>query len=440
MAMRGRLFWKILLGFWLTFIIMTQALWVAFSLYGDRYEPPENAMARRAVTLQLTSAATQLREGGLPALNAMLKDWSDDDQRLLSVTPMAQPPAAEEPVFEGRRRLKEVTAWVKDSGGTGYLLSYDMRALREEYSPNRRPHVFNIPMPMLWVGGLAGLLFSTVLAWNLTRPMRKLRDGFDRVAQGDLSVRLFPAMRRRHDELSEVARDFDSMAERLELLVSAREQLLHDVSHELRSPLARLQLAIGLARQNAGNVENSLQRIEHEAGRLDKMIGELLALSRAESNSLPDEEYFDLYGLVDAVVSDARYEAQIPGVEIVLQASSDVEYTVKGNAELMRRAVDNIVRNALRFSSHGQRVTVVLTRIDQLFQIEVSDQGPGVEESKLSSIFDPLVRVKSSMSGKGYGLGLAITRKVVLAHGGQVEARNGEQEGLVITLRIPRWQ
>ncbi|WP_261102451.1 ATP-binding protein [Serratia liquefaciens] len=438
--MRGRLFWKILLGFWLTFIIMTQALWVAFSLYGDRYEPPENAMARRAVTLQLTSAATQLREGGLPALNAMLKDWSDDDRRLLSVTPMAQPPAAEEPVFEGRRRLKEVTAWVKDSGGTGYLLSYDMRALREEYSPNRRPHVFNIPMPMLWVGGLAGLLFSTVLAWNLTRPMRKLRDGFDRVAQGDLSVRLFPAMRRRHDELSEVARDFDSMAERLELLVSAREQLLHDVSHELRSPLARLQLAIGLARQNAGNVENSLQRIEHEAGRLDKMIGELLALSRAESNSLPDEEYFDLHGLVDAVVSDARYEAQIPGVEIVLQASSDVEYTVKGNAELMRRAVDNIVRNALRFSSHGQRVTVVLTRIDQLFQIEVSDQGPGVEESKLSSIFDPFVRVKSSMSGKGYGLGLAITRKVVLAHGGQVEARNGEQEGLVITLRIPRWQ
>ncbi|MBV6692491.1 ATP-binding protein [Serratia quinivorans] len=439
--MRGRLFWKILLGFWLTFIIMTQALWVAFSLYGDRYEPPESSMARRVIGLQLTSAATQLRSGGIPALDAMLKDWSDDDRRLLSVTPLAQPPApvTEEPAFEGRRMPKAITTWVGGEGGKGYLLSYDMRSLRDEYRPKKRSHFFNIPEPMIWVGGLAGLLFSAVLAWNLTRPMRKLRDGFDRVAQGDLSVRLFPAMRRRHDELSEVARDFDSMAERLELLVSAREQLLHDVSHELRSPLARLQLAIGLARQNAGNVENSLQRIEHEAGRLDKMIGELLALSRAESNSLPDEEYFDLYGLVDAVVSDARYEAQIPGVDIVLQASSDVDYTVKGNAELMRRAVDNIVRNALRFSSHGQRVTVVLTRIEQLFQIEVSDQGPGVEESKISSIFDPFVRVKSAMSGKGYGLGLAITRKVVLAHGGQVEARNGEREGLVITLRIPRW-
>ena len=142
---------------------------------------------------------------------------------------------------------------------------------------------------------------------------------------------------------------------------------------------------------------------------------------------------------MDAVVSDARYEAQVPGVDIVLQAESDVEYTVKGNAELMRRAVDNIVRNALRFSSHGQRVTVALTRVDNQFLIAVSDQGPGVEEAKLSSIFDPFVRVKSALSGKGYGLGLAITRKVVLAHGGQVEARNGDREGLVITLRIPRW-
>ena len=269
--------------------------------------------------------------------------------------------------------------------------------------------------------------------------MRQLRGGLDRVAQGDLSVRLFPKMRRRHDELSDVARDFDTMAERLELLVSAREQLLHDVSHELRSPLARLQLAIGLARQNAGNVETSLKRIEHESGRLDKMIGELLALSRAEHSSLPDEEYFDLYGLVDAVVSDARYEAQVPGVDIVLQAESDVEYTVKGNAELMRRAVDNIVRNALRFSSHGQRVTVALTRVDNQLQIAVSDQGPGVEEAKLSSIFDPFVRVKSALSGKGYGRGWRSPARWCWRTAA-VEARNGDKEGLVITLRIPRWQ
>lgn len=434
--MRGRLFWKILLGFWLTFIIMTQALWVTFTFYGNRHEQPENSMTWRIANLQLTSAASVLRSSGMPALDAMVAQWPETERRFLSVTPATQPPVEVETDQPTKKRVE----WVKGADNQGYLLSYDVEGLRAEYRPAKRWRLLNIPEPMVWVGGLGGLLFSAMLAWNLTRPMRQLRAGFERVAQGDLAVRLFPAMRRRHDELSEVARDFDSMAERLEVLVSAREQLLHDVSHELRSPLARLQLAIGLGRQNPSNVENSLQRIEHEAGRLDKMIGELLALSRTENNRLPDdEEYFDLYGLVEAVVNDARYEAQIPGVEIILQASSDVEYTVKGNAELMRRAVENIVRNALRFSSHGQRVTVTLTHIDQLFQIQVSDQGPGVEESKLSSIFDPFVRVKSAMSGKGYGLGLAITRKVVLAHAGQVEAHNGEQGGLVITLRVPRW-
>ncbi|WP_447883482.1 ATP-binding protein [Serratia fonticola] len=439
--MRGRLFWKILLGFWLTFIIMTQALWVTFTFYGNRHEVPENSMTWRIAKLQLTSAASVLRSSGMPALNAMVAKWPETERRFLSVTPAIKPSADESGQNpQTNQPAKMMVEWVTGADNQSYRLSYDLAGLRAEYRPPKRWRLLNIPEPMVWVGGLGGLLFSAMLAWNLTRPMRQLRAGFERVAQGDLAVRLFPAMRRRHDELSEVARDFDSMAERLEVLVSAREQLLHDVSHELRSPLARLQLAIGLGRQNPENVENSLQRIEHEAGRLDKMIGELLALSRTENNGLSnDEEYFDLYGLVEAVVNDARYEAQIPGVEIVLQASSDEEYTVKGNAELMRRAVENIVRNALRFSSHGQRVTVVLTRIDQLFQIQVSDQGPGVEESKLSSIFDPFVRVKSAMSGKGYGLGLAITRKVVLAHGGQVEAHNGEQGGLVITLRVPRW-
>jgi two-component system OmpR family sensor kinase len=392
------------------------------------------------VNLQMTSAASVLQSGGMPALNAMVADWSPDERRFFTVTPVAQPPT-EEPVenAEAGRLPPKVVKWVMGADNQGYVLSYDLEGLRQEHRPAKRWRFLNIPDPFLWVGALGGLLFSAVLAWNLTRPMRQLRAGFERVALGDLAVRLFPAMRRRHDELSEVARDFDTMVERLELLVSAREQLLHDVSHELRSPLARLQLAIGLGRQNPDNVENSLQRIEHEAGRLDKMIGELLTLSRAESNCLPDEEYFDLYGLVDAVVNDARYEAQIPGVEIVLQASSGVEYTVKGNAELMRRAVENIIRNALRFSGHGQRVMVELTCVDQRLQIEVRDQGPGVEESKLSSIFDPFVRVKSALSGKGYGLGLAIARKVVLAHGGQVEAHNGEQGGLVIRLRVPRW-
>jgi two-component system OmpR family sensor kinase len=206
--------------------------------------------------------------------------------------------------------------------------------------------------------------------------------------------------------------------------------------------LARLQLAIGLARQNPLNVETSLQRIEHEAGRLDKMIGELLALSRTENDQMPDEEYFDLYGLVEAVVNDARYEAQLPGVEIELKPETPEQndYTVKGNAELMRRAIDNVVRNALRFSAREQKVVVSLIQTEGWLTIEVEDQGPGVEEDKLSSIFDPFVRVMSPLSGKGYGLGLAITRKVMVAHDGKVEARNATPHGLIISLQVPHWK
>ncbi|TPG63294.1 ATP-binding protein [Ewingella americana] len=440
--LRARLFWKILFGFWFTFIAITQVLWVVFTFY-NHHEPPESGIARRFVKLQITSAASTLRSGGLPALDAMMSDWPESDRQYFTVTTSMVPAEGETlQALEPGKIPKEIVEFVQGPKGQGYRLRYNVEGLMSEYRPKRREHMLNIPTPLLWIGGLGGLLFSAVLAWNLTRPLLQIRRAFGRVAQGDLSVRLYDSMGKRHDELSDVARDFDSMAERLQVLVKAREELLHDVSHELRSPLARLQLAIGLARQNPLNVETSLQRIEHEAGRLDKMIGELLALSRTENSNMPDEEYFDLYGLVEAVVNDARYEAQLPCVEIAMKADAggQSDYTVKGNAELMRRAIDNVVRNALRFSARGQTVTVSLTQTEQWLNIDVEDQGPGVEEDKLSSIFDPFVRVKSPLSGKGYGLGLAITRKVMVAHEGKVDARNATPHGLVISLQVPHWK
>lgn len=438
--MGGRLFWKILLGFWMIFILSMQLLWAGFTLYGERREPPENSIVRRIVKLQVTSAVSMLQSGGLPALQAMMVDWPANERRYFMVKEAMLPIAGSAlDTLEPGKIPDSIVEWTAGPDGQGYRIHYDVKGLRSEYRPAPRSRVLNIPTLLLWLGGLTGLLFSTLLAWNLTRPLRKLRAGFERVAQGDLAVRLLPAMRRRHDELSDVAHDFDQMVERLQQLVSAREQLLHDVSHELRSPLARLQLAIGLARQNPGGVESSLQRIEHEAGRLEKMIGELLTLSRAESENLPDEEYFDLYGLAEAVVNDVRYEAQIPGVQIELQAADGGDYTVKGNAELMRRALENIVRNALRFSQPGQRVGVDLHPCGDRLQVRVLDQGPGVEESRLAAIFDPFVRVASPQAGKGYGLGLAIARKVVVAHGGEIAARNGELGGLEIRIQLPHW-
>ncbi|MBP2167787.1 two-component system OmpR family sensor kinase [Erwinia toletana] len=442
---RGRLFWKILFGFWLVFLVISQLLWLGFTLNGKHHEPPENITVRRIVNLQMTSAVSVLQRGGLTALNDMMADWSPGDRRFFSVEPMPMPPQE-----TSRKELdhmltpgsfpSEVVEWVTGADGQQYMLRYDVRGLREDSAMGGHPrNILNIPEPMFIFAGVAGLLFSLLLAWNLTRPMRQLREGFAKVSNGDLSVRLYPTMRRRHDELSIVASDFDAMVERLSVLVRAREELLHDVSHELRSPLARLQLATGLARQTPASVESSLDRIDEEARRLDKMIGELLTLSRAENETMPDEQYFDLLGLLEAVVNDARYEAQVPGVEILLDASRKEDFTVKGNAELIRRAVENVVRNALRFSLHGQQVRVTLRQESHWLEICVSDNGPGVEAEKLSSIFDPFVRVNSPLMGKGYGLGLSIVRKVVLAHQGEVHAVNGKQGGLELTIRLPHW-
>lgn len=442
---RGLLFWKILLGFWLTFLLMSQLLWLSFTFYGKHIEPPENQATRRIVNLQMTSAASVLQRGGRDALNNMMADWSESDRRFFSVEQMPKPPHVISN-NEASRKLgagefpKEVTEWVTGADGRQYRLRYDVQGLRQD-SNMGGPHrsFLNVPEPMFFIAGGGGLLFSLFLAWNLTRPMSQLRAAFYRVSKGDLSVRLFPIMRRRHDELSMVAQDFDAMVERLSVLVKAREELLHDVSHELRSPLARLQLATGLARQTPASVEQSLDRIDEEARRLDKMIGELLTLSRAEHGSLPGEQYFDLLGLLEAVTNDARYEAQIPGVDILLNADKSADYTVKGDAKLIRAAVENVIRNALRFSLQGQKVTITLRQEQGWLTISVTDQGPGVDAAKLSSIFDPFVRVNSPLSGKGYGLGLSIVRKVVLAHQGEVSAVNGKNGGLELTLRLPHW-
>ncbi len=426
MIIRGRLFWKILLGFWLTFLVMSQLLWLAFSFYGERHKPLEEIVVSRIATIQTEMVAAALQHGGLGELNDVISLLPQQEQHYISITesplPLsdrelvstpqnAMPDDAFMPDKRGVQRATHIIKQVSGPAGKWYQIRYDTELLRREFRPPRPVEFLNVPMPLVIIAGIGGLLFSSVLAWSLARPLNQIRASFDQVAQGDLNVRLLPVMHKRHDEISDVARDFDSMVERLDSLASAREQLLHDVSHELRSPLARLQLAIGLIRQNPNNIDNSLQRIEREALLMDKMIGELLTLSRTEHSGI-EEAYFDLLGLVTAVVNDARYEAQVTNVEILLAADEDEDYTIKGNAELMRRAVDNVMRNALRFSAPEQQVAVSLIGNEHEWMIQVADQGPGVEKSKLSSIFDPFIRIDSPLSGKGYGLGLAITRKV----------------------------
>lgn len=424
--------------------------------------------------MQMASAISALQHNGPQGIASLTEGWPDDMKSVFVVltdpnagcgeaaslfsTPEVRAPlrvassalleqsdarSTHSPASREARQVPDVLCrQVTSPQGQHYVLFFNTRDYRQVV-PFRRSTIqrfLHLPMPMLILFVPMGLMFSLLLAWNLTRPMRLLREGFRQVSTGDLSVRLYPKMQRRRDELSTVAHDFDSMVERLDRLVKTREELLHDISHELRTPLARLQLATALARQTPENVETSLSRIDDEARKLDKMIGELLTLSRAEHGYLEGDQFFDLTSLLEVVVADARFEAQIPQVAITVDYEAKADYTVQGNAEMIRRCIENIIRNALRFSGPGQTISLQLTSSTDWLTLTIADQGPGVEHDKLSSIFDPFVRVQSAQSGKGYGLGLAIVRKVVLAHHGEIRARNRPTGGLEITLRLPHWQ
>jgi two-component system OmpR family sensor kinase len=229
------------------------------------------------------------------------------------------------------------------------------------------------------------------------------------------------------------------MAVRLRQLITARDRLLNDVSHELRSPLTRLQLAIGLARQDPARTEDSLDRIDREARRLDAMVHELLALARVESGAADEvNEYFDPLAVVESVVSDAQFEAQMGSRSITVAMPGLEEQrrpSVRGSAELVRRAIENVVRNALRFSPTGGTVEVVVD-IDQdplRYRFAVADEGAGADAAALGKLFDPFVRGDP----EGIGLGLAIAKRAILAHGGEIFARNRAEGGFVVEIQIP---
>ncbi len=291
-------------------------------------------------------------------------------------------------------------------------------------------------MPLLG-GGVVSLFFAALLAWYFSTPIRKLRSAFEAVANGHLDVRLVPVMGKRRDELADLGRDFDSMAQRLQQLMDGQRRVLHDVSHELRSPLARLQAAIGLARQQPERTEDSMTRIERESVRMDALVSELLTLSRLEAGMAGKlDEAADLNELVSNVVEDARFEAETSGCRIEFEECRQT--VVRGNAELLHRAVENVVRNAVKHSPSGGLIAIKMQKNDdQTIGITVSDEGPGVPEADRLSIFKPFFRSDQTKAPDGHGLGLAISHHVVTAHQGSILAGNRANGGLRITITLP---
>lgn len=292
-----------------------------------------------------------------------------------------------------------------------------------------------VPMVPLLAALLVSLTSAFGLAWYFAKPIRQLRRAFDAAAEGDLAVRIGNGMGGRRDELADLGRDFDRMSERLRALVDGQKRLLHDVSHEMRSPLARLQAAIGLARQQPGRMADSLARIEREGERMNVLVGELLTLSRLEAGVGGALEDVDLTELLADVVEAARFEGAARRIEVDFVCP--VLPVLRANGELLHRAIENIVRNALRFSPPGGVVRIEAGAAGDALWLRVSDQGPGVAEDELELIFKPFYRGAGQATGSGHGLGLAIARRVIAAVNGEIRAKNGDAGGLVVDVVLP---
>lgn len=293
------------------------------------------------------------------------------------------------------------------------------------------------------ITGIATLLVSAIVCFLLARwlsaPIRLLRAATQSIAAGDLGVRVSNLMGGRRDELALLAQDFDRMAERVRSVLASQRELLRDVSHELRSPLARLQIALGLARRPGADLVQEFDRIEQEASRLDALIGEILSLSRLEDPARPLQwERFDLRELLEALAENARVEADARGIQVQLPPGAAVE--IDGDRELLFRALENVLRNAVRFSPDRGIVKLDLASSAQgQACVGIRDHGAGVPPEALDRIFEPFVTVSPARerSAGGSGIGLAITARVMALHHGSVRALPAEGGGLRVELRVP---
>ncbi len=299
--------------------------------------------------------------------------------------------------------------------------------------PPRPPYAF-LALSIVVSGAIC-----LVLAQNLTAPLRKMGRATRRLQEGDLSARAGTGLETRSDEIGEVVRDFDAMAERIESLMKAQQQLMSDISHELRSPLARLNVALELARRScASGAEPHLARIGSEAERMNELVGRLLALARAESlGPLARTEHFDLAEVVRQVVDDAQYEAHRSNKQVVLDVRGHA--ALRGDPVLVASAVENVVRNGIKYTPPDSTVDVTVDADARQARIVVRDHGGGVPPAELEKLFLPFHRVDESRDRQsgGTGLGLSIAQRAIASQGGTIQASNTADSGLRVTITLP---
>jgi two-component system, OmpR family, sensor histidine kinase CpxA len=343
--------------------------------------------------------------------------------------------------------VEDQTLWSTETGSTSGHRYLFLLTRRHTAKPPGWHDLFHFAFPQLPVAIVVFGITTFILVLLLVRPIGKLRLAARRLANGELSARVAkPDGEERlfgGDEIQGLVHDFNYMAEQMERLVGAQKLLLRDVSHELRSPLARLSVALELAREEApAAMAEQLQRIELEAGRLNLLIGQLLRLSSMEStDALSRMEQFSVTALVDELLPDAEFEAQQR--QCAIRVLNHCDCKVQGNPELIYRAIENIVRNAIRYTRPESVVELNMACEERsgarMVMLEVSDSGPGLPEKELENIFRPFYRADDARQRDtgGFGVGLAIADRAVRLHHGEVRARNRPEGGLIISLTLP---
>jgi len=434
--------------FWVAMaLIVGGSMAITFTIAAHEYEAPES-QHRASVAIQ---ASDVLARGGVGALKSWLDtnknsvagrdlyiigpDGADILGRRLSESAARRMAYFNREAAPPRRNFRpsRPAPQVVGADGAAYTV----------LSVPRRPSIFGaltlpgISLTILGIALAVSALTSWWLARHLSAPIRRIQEGARALASENLDARVSAGLEGRKDEVAVLARDFDAMADRLRANRSAITQLFRDISHELRSPLARMRLAVGLARQPPADVARQLDRMDREIERLDSLISQVLKLARLHGTDAPFEsEELDLAEVIDEVVRDANFEGAAKNCSVNLRGTANA--TVRGNRDLLRSAIENVLRNAVRYSPKDSPVDVSVMQRDAELTISIRDRGPGVPPADLERIFEPFYRVAESRDrdSGGEGIGLAITAQVMKAHGGSATAANRASGGFEVRLKL----
>ena len=446
-----RLFWRIFGLFWAATVVLIIAIaWITSNNF-ENEKLPVHDVTRMDLALndELRSAQRAFRENGLDAMKQRVRDMqrfsvamyildADNHDLLDRTVPPEVLDAAKNPVQDSegfhynRLRVRKINNTDNKPVYTAVASYTGSPLLRMLY---RRPNTFWMHVAAAMV---ISAVFSLLLAAYITAPLARIRSSARRVARGDLSARVGDLPFGRSAEILALASEFDQMAARLKELVEGQQRLIRDVSHEMRSPLSRLRVAIELAREHS-NTETTeqLDRIEREAMRLEEMIGQSIQLSRMETTTQTRAENIALDELVADIVADAAFEAQAK--PCALHVAQTAPMQVHAEADLLTSAIENVVRNAVNYTSVGSTIDLRLDRVENQARLRVRDAGPGVPPADEVKIFEPYFRTDSARQRKsgGSGLGLAIAKRAIERQGGRITAHNAEGGGLEVEIRVP---